>query len=1035
MPFISRPRALSYFGFATIFAIGFGPAYADDVTISTAQTSATDTTTLLGSGAGTLTVSADGSIKVSNGTALTINGDHSLTMQGTLQSDDTTNAVALAVDTSDLTLHSNIDVEGTMTIDGPTDSDSATSNIGFNLFGANSLVGDITFTKDASMTVKGGGSKGMYFGSAFVGNLDFQGGITMTGQGSIGIDVAAPVTGNLTIGGGVNARNADSIAVNISAPVDGTYLQEGTATVGVSQTTDSSGNVVDAKPGIAVIHITNDITGGMMVGGEGKDYVASDSSTAPSKGSVTSYGGAPSILIENTKGDGTDLTLGAADNYGYGLVVRGNVSSYGQTVGFTANAITLEGGANGELTKLTSGLHVDAGTVYADAQDGNATAVIIGDGVVVPEIYDRGTIQALTKVTATTASDGTVTYGTGGQAVAVLVNQGGTLNRFVNEGKVYSGSAGAGIDTYGVRDLSGTLTYVKNTGTWYVAPSTNNDGQTIALDVRANTTGVTVINSGTWKGDMLLGSGNDSVSLTGGDMTGDIHFGEGADQFTISGDATFAGAISHAGTLDLTLAGNAAYTIGSTDTLSVTNANITGGSTLKVSVDTINQTAGLLDVSGTMTIDQTAVVSPVFSTIVADTQSYEIVHAGNLVVGGTSGETTLANRSYLMHVTLDTNLTTDTVSLTVRPKTVAELGLTGNRAVIYKNLFTSLDPADTIGGALTTVSSQREALDAMDALLPDVSNSGFQLAYTGVHQLSASIQDRVTDITGRGHADSGFWAREMVGFGKLDANATYNRMKYQGAGVLIGYDKPVADGLLWGISSGFMLQGAERRGDLGDDLSVFSPFLSTYAVLAKGGFYLNGTLSGWYNNADRSRTLAIGALSKAVKSSAHGWTFSAEANMGYDLKAGKLHFRPQVGVLYMRAHDGAYTETGGDAASLDVQSRTYSRADGQARASLGYDMTWEKGRRGEPDMIVRPEIYIAYRYKLSGSDGPSVNARFTGTDNWFKLTGNPIAQKGYEGGMSLNIFHAFGTASLRYTYEKQGNWVNHYGGFNFQLQF
>ncbi|TNE63888.1 MAG: autotransporter outer membrane beta-barrel domain-containing protein [Alphaproteobacteria bacterium] len=1037
MPFNSRPRALSCFGFATICTLGFNPAIATDVEISNDRTTAVDTTTLLGS-SGTLTVTANGSITVGSGTALTLNGNHSVVMNGSVTSNGTSNAIAMAVNTgNDLSLTGTIDIDGAFEIPGPDSGTAGTGNYGFRMFGTGSFTGDISFGENSAVTVVGEGARGIYIGSELIGDFEMLGSVAMEGVGAIGIEIDAPVTGDITLDGNILSNNEGGIGVKISGPVDGTYLQAGNVSVGVARTTDDDGNVVAAIPGTAGVYIANDITGGFIVSGEGEDYVddEDDDTTVP-VGSITSYGGAPAVLIANEKTDGTDLVLGAADDYGYGFVNRGSVATYGQSSGIDSTTIAVLGGDNGELSNLAGGIHNDNGAIYAGALDATATAFRIGEGADVAELFNRGTVQSVVSVTSTTDTDGNVTYSDGGDATVVRIEAGGSMTSIVNEGTLYASAAGAGNTAAVVIDESGTLTSVHNSGIWYAALGTNNtDGAAIALDATVNTTGVQVVNEGNLYGDLLLGSGNDSVSLTGGLMEGDIYFGAGDNQFLLQGDATFTGSISHSGTLDFTVGGEGVFTIGNTGSVSVTNAYLTDDSTLRIGVDTINQTAGSLTATDTLFIAEDAKITPVFSTIVTESQTYEILSASSLQLEGGSLDQTLSNKSYLMHVTLQSDLASDTVSLTVRPKTATEIGFAGNRATLYDNLLAALDPADTLGTALTTVSSEDGAFNAMDALLPDVSNSAFQLAYTGTRQLQASLQDRVTDVTARRRLAGGFWAREMLGTGKFNAVTDYDELDYTGAGVLIGYDGAVSDHILWGVATGFTLQGAEHKGRRGDDLSIFSPFLSTYAIFANGGLFASSSASFWYSNMDRARLVEIGAFSKAIESGASGWTLAGDFDLGYDLKVGNLHLKPQVGVAYIKGHEGGYLETGGDGANLEVAGKSYNRLDGTARASLGYDINWKRKFGEEGAIVIRPEIYAAYRKKLSGNDAALTSVRFESGTDWFDLETNAISDKGYEGGAALNIFHAYGTASIRYTYEKQGDWRNHYAGFNFQLEF
>ena len=90
-----------------------------------------------------------------------------------------------------------------------------------------------------------------------------------------------------------------------------------------------------------------------------------------------------------------------------------------------------------------------------------------------------------------------------------------------------------------ITDHSGTVSLVENSGTITAAAG----GQATAIDLSANTAGAIVrqLAAGVRQaglaivGDILLGTGNDTVAIFGGRVTGDIDFGGGADIFTLGG--------------------------------------------------------------------------------------------------------------------------------------------------------------------------------------------------------------------------------------------------------------------------------------------------------------------------------------------------------------------------------------------------------------------------------------------------------------------------------------------------------------------
>lgn len=1018
--FVSFFSALTFVGAASATAL-----QAEDVEIDDDRTSTIDTTTLLGN-SGTLTITENGSVTVASGTALRLTGNHSLVMQGTLQSDDAVNAIGLGVFTDDLRLTSDINIEGAFVIDGPLGENTATNNIGLGVFGNGIFEGDLTLDEAASFDITGGGARGLYVESGFIGNISSTAGISMSGADAVGIELAGNITGDVMIDGSVSSRNEGGIGILQTGSIDGSFIHQGAVAVGVSETTDDDGNAVDAVPATAGIYVGSDVTGGFMLGGEGADF-NDDSDETVATSTISSYGGAPGVLIENLKTDGSDLRVGRLPDDAYGVVHRGTIYSYGQTAGMEAVAFRILGGSNGEKSIIEGGIHIDDGRIDATALDAEAVALQLGSGAEVPETLNRGVIEATTSVTFN--DDGNEEYSVGADAIGVDIAADAFLEAFENEGSIQVSASGAEADGYGIRDRSGSLVNIKNTGRIYVVQGTNSSGETIALDLRANSGGVSLENEGTIQGDLLLGSGDDVVLLTDGTFTGDLSFGAGANSFTMRGDAAFSGGISHAGTLNFHLEG-ADLTLGAADELNVTNAWLSDGATLYFTVDPLAETAGQLNATGTISAAEDVTITALFDALAVGEQTYQIIDAENLAF---EGDLVTEGGAFLMHSSLGYTDDGSGVTLTVRPKTSEELGFSGNRAVLYDNLFPALDVEDNLDSALAQLADAEAVENAIQTLMPDTTAASIQMAYGGLQQLEAGLNDRLIEVSSRKRLTGGAWGREVVSFGDMTGSVSGQSLDYLGAGILLGYDKLVGKNILLGAGGGFMLQGARRDTGFGDDVSVFSPYLNVYSIAKAGSAFASASASLWYNNVSRSRELSIATLSKEIESGSSGYTATADFHAGYDLQMGGFHVRPKVGISYLKVHEGGFTETGGDSANMVVESRGYSRLDGVGRVSLGYDFQWSG--RGEDGTIVRPEVFASYRKALSGNEPVLTTARFASGEDWFELTNDPIADKVTEFGAALNVFSGVGTASLRYSYEKRDDWKAHSAGFNFQMKF
>ncbi|NVJ99184.1 MAG: autotransporter domain-containing protein [Alphaproteobacteria bacterium] len=1003
-----------------------GSVIADDTEIDDDRTSSVDTTSLMGE-TGTLTITENGSITVSSGPALTLTGNHSLLMQGTIQNDHETSALGLGVYTDDLRLTSNINIEGDFSIAGPTDIDTGSTNVALGIFGNGIFEGDLTLSDTSTIVVNGGSSKGIYIGSEFIGDLFSEAVISVGGDNGIGVDLAGVITGDATIDGTITARDAGSYGIRQTGKVDGALIHQGSIFVGESAYYDDDSNYIDAEPASAGIYVANDISGGLMLGGEGADYEADDDATdAVPSSTIYSYGGAPALLIENAKTDGADLTLGAVSGLDYGLMHRGYMSVTGQSSGLNAIGIDIRGGQNGAGTLIEGGIHIDDGYIDVGALDAEATGIRLGPDVSMPEIWNRGVIRASTSATYDEDDE---TYSVGGDAFGILIEEGSSLTTFNNEGSLVASAAGAGGNSFGLRDLSGTLTTVSNSGTWYVARGSNSSGDVIALDASTSGADISFTNEGTVIGDVLLGSGSDSVLLADGTFTGDIDFGAGSNSFTLRGEAEFTGDLVHRGSLDFYLEG-ADLTLASDDIFEVTTASFTDGATLNITVDPTDGEAGLIATTGAMNVADDVTITTLFDTILTEEQSYKVVDTGEL---NFEGELVTGNGAFLVHSSLTLSDDGNDIYLTVRPKTADELSFSGNRAILYDNIFTFLDPQDDLAKALAQLDTAEDVENAIQAMMPDTTASSLQMAYSASLQLEATMNDRLTEVSSNKKLEGGFWAREVLGVGKMDGAISGQSVDYLGAGILLGFDKVVSDNLLWGLGTGFLLQGSERSSGYGDDVSVFSPYVQTYLIARSGSAFASTSASLWYNAVERSRALDFGTIDKLVEGKMRGFSANFDVHAGYDLKVGGLHIMPKVGLSYLHVGEGGYTETGGDGGNMVLDGRSYNRLDGIGRVSVGHDFHWSG--RGDDTTTIRPEIFASYRKNLTGNSVIETAARFENGTEWFSLENDAIADKSYELGAALNIFSGFGTASLRYAYENRDDWKSHYGGFNFQMRF
>jgi len=1027
------------------------PAFAQDQEITDDRTAPVTSTGEIGSGSGTLTLTGDGSIIVANGTALTIDGNHNFTMDptSTISSNDLLDGRGLFIDTTTEQLASNIEIGGSILVadpgDGLTDLETTTSNTGLELGGDFGLLGDINITNEGNIVVNGADSRGILIGGPMTGNLTQSGVVQTIGNRSIGIDLDGPLTGDFVLDGDVTSRNADATGVRIGDTLDGAYIQRGLITVGATETTDANGDPVDAQPGAAGLLVEADVTGGILLDGIGAnndldlDDDGTDDITADS--SITSVGGAPAVLIHNPEGSTDPLLIGEVESLGFGYIQRGNIASFGESNGISATGILIEG-LEDAPTRIEGGLYFDQGNSTIRTTDADAIGIDIGNHAEVPTIVNSGVLDVDTFFSTTVlnaddddANNDETINGPGGEATAILIREDATLTSIENSGTIAATSRGNGQDAYGIRDLSGTLTTVTNSGTLGGAVIDPDNASGYAVDVRTNSSGFTLNNSGQVVGDLFLGTGDDLVNLTGGDVRGTIFFNSGADTLSLSGDAIFTGSVNFDGTLDLNVDG-ADLELGDTDTLHVTNANFSNGSNLLFNVDLENGEAGLVTIDNLLSASADVNLQPVFSNFTDTEQSFTLISAGSIAFADSEASLALSDTPYLFNLALDIvhSDTNSIVTLNVRPKTALELEVSVANTTLYNNMInTGFDLDNQLEISLAGLIAKEDVEAALAALKPDATNASFNSALMSERQFADQLAGRLTEFVQEETYQGGAWVREVTNISEHTTSDSYLNNNILSVGLTIGYDKPISKNIVIGVNGGFTLNGFSGTDDtIQSEFSSFAPFVSVYAMGRAGGLYLGLQTTGQLVSLERERTIEFGVIDRIVTSNTNGWNLAATAEAGYDLKLGGLHFKPFGRISAQRYTESGYTEEGGDSASLIVGSRNFSRTQAGFGATLGYDFKW---KRQAETKIFRPEIFYNYAKTISGADPDALESIFVAGDTSFALEIDQMSQQVEQYGGSLNLFGNSSKARINYAYEKLDDVIGHAVSVNFALTF
>ncbi len=1049
-------------------------------TVSGSRSTAIATSTATGTAAADIDIT--GSVTVKSTTpAVTLDSSNNVTNAGTISITGVSGSTGVLLtggNTGTLTNTGAIDVTESYTATTNSNDDyteepyaSGSDRYGIRLTGTSALAGDIV--NSGTIYVQGNDSYGISIEAPLTGSITNSGTIEVLGDNSFGLSStsAGSISGSVLVTDVIEATGKGSSAINLQGSVGGSVsvysdIYATAYATTTRSTTDSTLTKIQAtstqvEQSGAAVTIGGSVAGGIYIGaapvGTTTDSTADVDGDGiedgyEGAGSITNYGSAAGLLVGSS---GANITIGEygtdasvlADN-AYGLIIEGSVNGFGTYDGVTATALQI-GTGDGQVT-IDGGIRV-IGSITAESYEADATAIHILSGATTPEILNEDFIEALVeKSTLSTSEIAATAYG-------INIEAGANVTSLTNIGTLQAVSYGDNKSAVAVVDSSGTLTNILNEGviSAIIEPTATGDtitGSSTALDLRANTTGITLVqqinadpitietdtttstsgvvtttaaasttttsSSSTTTttvtttaagvttttatttptypeilGDILLGNGNNTVELLGGEMIGALSMGSGTDTLTID-NANYAGALTYSGSaLALSVTDGALLNTSAT-TLKLSSLNVGSGGLLYAAIDPTNSASTLYSVSGTATFASGSalgiyLVSPLY----AET-SYTIVSAANLINNSTAA-VTLSEVPYLLVGTATTDTTAGTITVDLRQRTAAEMGLNPGQTSALSAVYNSLTNDSSIESAFLEAYTRASFLGLYNQMLPDYSG--------GLFQLAAAASDAVTRATASTNEISnpsgtrGVWAQEVAyGVQRPAANAA----GYQGSGFgFIGGLELGGGGLgAFGLTGAFLTGSLKDPSLPGDGQSSFSEGeFGGYWQGQYGGLKLDARVGvGYMLLSDRRQlyeTTSTGTISleRDAKASSSGYSGTGHFGVGYETgQVGLVYFRPQAQFDYFRLYEGGYTEHGGGTGfDLAVDSRTGNQTSASASMVTGLNFTgafhW------------RPELELGYRDVMAGDAG-ATTARFAADTESFTLEaakivgGGPLAR-------------------------------------------
>ncbi|WP_326914821.1 autotransporter outer membrane beta-barrel domain-containing protein [Sphingopyxis chilensis] len=940
-------------------------------------------TPLVTSSAGDVAVQKDAELEVAAGAAITIDSHNDVTIEdddsddsddepGQVIAGEDDGATGILVEPGVTTTIANGGTISVLEDFEPEDEDAngiadgslafASGRYGIHVAAGGTVTGTIENT--GTITVEGLDSGGVVVDSMLDGSMVQDGTIRVVGDNSVGVRTAN-VTGDVVMEGTTTVTGRGATALDITGDVGGTVRLQGIVGQTTSFSYDDDSTVYlsrfDLRLGAPAVSIAGNVDGGIVVAVPPTDTDDEDDDedgdgiddSEEGSGTVYSFGNGPAMQIASDE----DITIGAlaASDGGYSLLVEGSVTGTANYSSTDAYGIVI--GGKGGTVDLPGGIGV-TGTVTATTQDSAATALLINEGVTVGSLYNSGTINA----TINSQGEGAA-YG--------ILDLSGTLTTIENTG--YISAVGSSTDIVNAINLSAATDDV--TITQYMNEDDIATREEVEADLDEGESDSTVYTSIT--GNIVTGSGNDTIAANAGWIVGNTTFNEGDDSLLLSGEAYYNGkvyfgdgaalaALSNeayfTGTLDfaglsgsLTLADDAIFfgtiangeassivvdggTFGAdgVKTFTVGSLTIGAGGTLNAYIDGDTGTSSLI-LADTATFEAGATVSATVNSLVGAEGSYVILSASNIEGDPVFDEaTTQLPYIFTGSISVDAN----DLILDIRRKTADEVGLTRAAASGYDAILTAAENDDVIAQSFLDIEDGETLQAQVSQMLPDHAGGPFDSVTRATRLVAQHVMDRDSqfDVTETG--DMSVWLEPVMWRTNRDATGT-NSYKTSGWGMSGGAEWLTDIGYVGGSYA--WLGGEVENNGGSQTIDTSQHDLGLFWRTGRNGSFYGFARVGAARTSFSSERNVTGAADDSeftytTVGDWSGWLFSGMGGASYNFTpTRRLSIRPKAVLEWYRLSEGGYTESGGgEAIDLAVAKRNSSALSGITSLAVSY---------------------------------------------------------------------------------------------------
>ena len=1070
----------SYLALATaVSSLTVKVAHAGDLTISTARTTPATTLAGDGSGPGSIIVESAGSIAVSDPTIITLNSNNTITNRGTLDTKAEQNASGILVDLSQ-NRTGNVQNFGQITVQGPQTGsallNSSVNNAGIRLSGPGTFTGSVINDVGGVIGVAGNGSAAISIESTLLGDLTNNGVLNAANADSFAVRTTGRIIGNFNSSGAITATNTNGVGVYIGGGIDGAYVHSGTITAGNPEQLISPDGIRIERtaplPAKAGVWVASSLTDGFGIAGNGYTVAqqqtdATAASATPIDATIDTYGPGPAVLIsQGGPGGAQNIVIGRRGDNEYSFINQGILTTSGAIAGTNAVTINIEGqsiGGTVYTTTLTHGFSNAGGNIYSYALDANATAVRIGANANVPTINNSGDLTVITTDSSTNTATGAV-GNKGGSAYGIVIESGAQVRTVLNSGKINTTSDGIASSSTGIVDRSGSVVTFGNAGDITTTLAAGSTGQKVAVDFRANTAGMSFNNTGNITGDVFLGSGFQSltmsgtakidgavtfqggsgktgasvVDLNGGTITGRINLGNGNGGVTLAGASAKGGFTMGTGTLTNFTVSASEISLLSAGPLRTETARFINGSRINFDISG-NSGAPLMVANGNVTISADTKLVTTITGILEGRQVYTLIDAGSLTLGAPLSQMSEVPLSYMNNIAFSlASNDPSNLLLTVERRSASALGLGPNMTAAYNSLAPALNQDSAVATALSGLTTQADFNAGLKQLMPDSSGAVLQTALNSAEATTGMIRRRLLGVARGGAPDhsrgdiASFWVQALGNYGDQSGKGEQNGFSYWGLGIALGADFPVdrSGNTTLGVSFVESWHSVSLNVSTHSPVQFYSTQLHAYAHHQSGNLYVQGLAGGAYNTYDQpERTVTFGGLDRKAVGKWSGYQYNGSVEAGYLFRSGLYEFGPYGRVAYLNITENGYTETGGGAGvNLAVDDRKGESLRGTAGFAVNRNIPLSY------DSYVEAQLRGGYTREFM-NDPVSVSARFASGGPTFTNVGNVWGQNRLTAGFGVAHKDSYSSVSLDYDAEVASGFLSHTAAVTIRFRF